>query len=296
MPTKTGREPPRREVRRTVVLLAFVGLALSAPPPGQAQAPPPHPGPAPQGDWLGPDGSPLPFEDDAAVIEYLENARVLETKTIPQGINQPDRLVLERDGVRARAAFRVADIERKEAQVGDRFFLRFRDSCHNEPAAYALAQALGLHNVPPTTQRRLEGRTGSIQLWVEGGRDVVGFKPRNVAAWIRQVWDKDFFDNLILNVDRNSGNMLVGEHERLWLIDHTRAFQPVAELLDPEALRRVNRQAWERLVAMSEDDMRALLGTCLDGGQLAALVGRRDLLVEHVERLVEERGEDLVFY
>ena len=277
----------------TVLLIGLMAAAGST---GQAQIPPPPEPAPPPGGWMGPDGQPLPFADDAAVIDFLETARVVEKKTIPQGINRPDRLVLERDGVQARAAFRVADIERKEAQVADRFFLRFRDSCHNEPAAYALARALGMHNVPPTTQRRHEGRTGSIQLWVEGARDVVGFKPRNVAAWIRQVWDKDLFDNLILNVDRNSGNMLVGENERLWLIDHTRAFQPAPELLDPEALRRVNREAWDRLLAMTEDDLKALLGRCLDGGQLGALVRRRELLVEHVEALVEERGEAAVFY
>jgi len=279
-------------VVRTAVLFATLGLGLTP----AAVTQPSNPGGAPSSPWLGPDGDPLPFEDDAGVLEFLQTARVVETETIPQGINRPDRLVLEKDGVRARAAFRVADIERKDAQVGDRFFLRFRDSCHNEPAAYALARALGLHNVPPATQRRIQGRTGSIQLWVEGARDVVGFKPSDVAAWIRQVWDKDLFDNLILNVDRNSGNMLVGSGEHLWLIDHTRAFQPVSELLDPAALRRVNREAWTRLVEMDEDDMKEMLGTCLDPGQIGALAKRRELLVEHVQGLVAERGEDLVFY
>jgi len=277
---------------RTAVLLATLGLGLG---PATAQPVPTDPG-ASSSPWLGPDGAPLPFEDDAAVIEFLQTARVVETETIPQGINRPDRLVLEKDGVRARAAFRVADIERKDAQVGDRFFLRFRDSCLNEPAAYALSRALGLDNVPPATRRRIEGRTGSIQLWVEGARDVVGFKPTHVAAWIRQVWDKDLFDNLILNVDRNSGNMLVGADEHLWLIDHTRAFQPVSELLDPAALRRVNREAWTHLVGMDEERMKEMLGTCLDPGQIGALAKRRELLVEHVKGLVAERGEELVFY
>jgi hypothetical protein len=281
---------------RALVALAALGLAGAQASPAAAQAGPPHPGPAPSPIWVGPDGEPLPFTDDASVVEFLRTARVVETKTIPQGINQPERLVLEKDGVRARAAFRVADIERKDAQVGDRFFLRFRDSCHHEPAAYALAQALGIRSIPPTTQRRLQGRSGSIQLWIEGARDTVGFKPRDVSGWIRQVWDKDLFDNLILNIDRNSGNMLVGPEERLWLIDHTRAFQPVPELLDPEALRRVNREAWTHILALTEEDMKEMLGTCLDAGQLGALAKRRDLLVEHVERLVAERGEDLVFY
>ena len=295
LPRRPRRGTPG-QARLRVVALAAMGLAVTVSSPAPAQERPPQPEAPSPAAWLGPDGESLPFVDDAAVIEFLQTARVVETKTIPQGINHPERLVLEKDGVRARAAFRVADIERTDVQVGDRFFLRFRDSCHHEPAAYVLAQALGLDNVPPTTERRLQGRTGSIQLWVEGAQGVVGFKPRAVSQWIRQVWDKDLFDNLILNIDRNSGNMLVGSGERLWLIDHTRAFQPVPELLDPEALQRVNRGAWTSLVAMTEADMKKMLGTCLDPGEIAALAQRRDLLVEHVDRLVAERGEDLVFY
>jgi len=275
-------------------LLATLGVAVAALGIVGAQAA--APSETPRHTWLGPDGKPLPFESDAEVVEFLRTARVVSREVIPQGINQPDKVLLEADGVQARAVFRHADIERKDAQVGERFFLRFRDSCLHECAAYALAVALDLDNVPPVAPRRLEGRSGSLQLWVEGARELIGFKPSNVGAWITQVWDKDLFDNLILNIDRNSGNMLVGEGDRLWLIDHTRAFQPVPELLDPEHLRRVNRQAWSRLTTMTDDELQDIVGSSLDGGQAAALARRRQLLIEHVERLVDERGEDAVFY
>jgi hypothetical protein len=271
--------------------LVTLGIALAAP--LLAQGPSAE---APSRTWLGPDGKPLPFRGDAEILEFLRTARVVSRELIPQGINKPDRVVLEKDGITARAAFRHADIERKGAQVGERFFLRFRDSCHHECAAYRLAVGLGLDNVPPVVPRRLEGRSGSLQLWVEGGRDVVGFKPRKLGAWITQVWDKDLFDNLILNVDRNTGNMVVGEGERLWLIDHTRAFQPVPELLDPGQLRRINRGVWSRLREMGEAELRELVKGLLDGGQAASLARRRELLIEHAERLVAERGEDAVFY
>ena len=71
---------------------------------------------------------------------------------------------------------------------------------------------------------------------------------------------------------------------------------PAPELLDPGALRRVNREAWDRLLAMTDDDLKQLLGSCLDGGQLGALVRRRELLMEHVKGLVAGRGEAAVFY
>jgi len=110
------------------------------------------------------------------------------------------------------------------------------------------------------------------------------------------VWEKDLFDNLILNVDRNAGNVLVGQQYRLWLIDHTRAFQPIPELLDPGRVARVKRGVWDRLKAMAEEDLRGMVGGYIDSAQLSALAKRRDLLVQHIERLVTERGAEAVFY
>jgi hypothetical protein len=104
------------------------------------------------------------------------------------------------------------------------------------------------------------------------------------------------FDNLILNVDRNASNVIVSQGYKLWLVDHTRAFQPKNELLAPEKLRRVNRQVWDRLQAMSDDELKDLVREHLDGGQLQALVRRRRLLVERVRGIVDDLGEDIVFY
>jgi hypothetical protein len=188
--------------------------------------------------------------------------------------------------------------EKERIRVGGRYFQRFRDSQAHECAAYALSRALGLDSVPPVVSRRLGSRPGSVQMWVEGTRDETApdFHPPSSAPWVRQIWDRILFDNLILNVDRNAGNLLVGHDYRIWLIDHTRAFQPQSELLDPGKLEKVNRRAWDRLGAMSDDDLKDTVRDDLDVQQLQALVARRALLVEHVQRLVAERGEAAVFY
>ena len=266
-------------------LVLVLSLLVPAPAPAQEIRVP-----APQA-WVGEDGAPLPFRDEGEVLGFLSTARVESREVIPRGVNKPLRVVLSSEGVRARAVFRRTEFERRDAQIGDRFFVRFKDSCHNECAAYSLSRALGLQSVPPTVPRRLDGKSGSLQLWIEGGRDVVGFEPANVASWVRQVWDKDLFDSLTFNVDRNSGNMIVGPGEFLWLIDHTRAFQPVPELLAPDAVKRVNRGVWERLGAMTDEDLRRLVEGALDGGQLSALVLRRQLLLDHVESLLPDVGE-----
>jgi hypothetical protein len=282
--------------RLLALILVFLGAAL-APRGGAAQGAA-SPSETTQHVWLDAEGDPLPFRSDAEILEFLRTATVVSKETIPVGVNKPQRVVLEKDGTRARAAFRAADLRQKDVRIGERFYFDFRDSYRHEPAAYELARWLGLHCVPPAVPRTLDGKDGSVQMWVEKAleSDELDSQPPDVQAWIRQWWDKDLFDNLILNVDRNSGNVLVDQEYRLWLIDHTRAFQPERQLLNPEALARVKRTVWDRLVAMTEEDLKGVVGDYLDHAQMSSLVKRRELLIECVEGLVAERGEGAVFY
>jgi hypothetical protein len=259
----------------------------------QAVAGPPE---TPQHVWLDTKGKPLPFQSDDEILEFLRTAEVVGKKRIPIGVNRPQKLELEKDGTRAHAAFRTADLKKTNVRIGERFYFDFRDSYRHECAAYELSRWLGLDFVPPTVLRRIDRKDGSVQLWLEDAEDSKGFRPPNIQAWVTQVWDKDLFDNLILNTDRNLGNIMRDKQYRLWLIDHTRAFQPERQLLNPEVLVRVKRRVWERLLAMTEDELKARLGDCLDGGQVIALAKRRELLIEHIKGLIAERGEDAVLY
>ncbi len=49
----------------------------------------------------------------------------------------------------------------------------------------------------------------------------------------QQLYDKEIFHNLINNIDANHGNYHWDTHENIWLIDHTRAFQPVRDPHSP---------------------------------------------------------------
>jgi hypothetical protein len=274
--------------RRAARLVALGVLALAGGGPSAAED---------AAVWKGPDGTPLPFASEQELVEFLRTAEVVESTDIPVGITKPLRLVLEEDGVRVRAAFRYEDVDRQNVSIEGRYYRRFHDSCRFECAAYRLSRMLGLDRVPPTTERRFQGRSGSIQIWVEGSRDEEGkdFKPPRPLEYVRQIWDRDFFDNLILNVDRNSTNVVVDDDYRLWLIDHTRAFQPVPELLDPERLTRVNRTMWTRLKEMDEEALAEAVGPYLDGEETMCLARRRELLLKHVDALLAERGES-IFY
>ena len=248
--------------------------------------------------WIGPDGQPLPFRSEEEILDFLRTADVIEQHDIGQGINRTRRLLLEKDGVRAHAAFREVDITLGEARVGDRFYLVFRDSYIFECAAYRLAKMLGMDSVPPAVPRRLDRTDGSVQLWLEGARaqDAGTFRPPDASAWAQQLWTMNFFDALVYNVDRNPGNLMVGADYKLWLIDHTRAFQRKSDPLELDKVVRVPRQIWKRLVELDESHVRNALDDFLDPAQISSLLARRDKLIEYVNRLSAERGADIVFF
>ena len=206
--------------------------------------------------------------------------------------------MLEKDGVRAHAVFRETNRKSRNARIAGRSYPVFRDSYLFEPAAYELATLLGIHNVPPAVLRRIGGRDGSLQLWVENARDeeegIRPLHPPSVDAWIRQLRDMILFDNLIFNMDRNTGNILITQGYSLMMIDHTRAFQQKVGLVAPERLTHVNRQTWERLRSLTVEDIDDVVRPFLTPDEMSMLHLRRRLVIDHVEELIAARGKNAV--
>jgi len=249
-----------------------------------------------QSTWRDIDGEPLPF-DETELIDFLAHAEVVDERPIGTGINQSVRLTLSRDGVTAHAIFREAEVRKRGATIEGVTYPFFADSYKFECAAYALARLLDIPNVPPVTLRRVGRRDGSAQIWLEDAldEDSDGFKPPRPRQWVQQIWDMVLFDNLIYNIDRNSGNVLVDTDYRLWMIDHTRAFQFKHELLD-DRVARVRRSSWENLLKLDEDTLRDAVRGYLTPMEIGSIRERRERLIALIEGLVAARGESAVFY
>jgi len=247
--------------------------------------------------WRDVDGGPLPFQSEADVLEFLRSGHVVSERTIGTGINESRKILLEKDGVRAHAIFRDVDVGKETAKIAGTTYRFFADSYRFEPAAFELARTLGLESIPPAVNRRVGRREGSAQIWVEDTVDEESgeFRPPSAIAWAEQVQDMDLFDNLVYNIDRNAGNLLVGSGYRLWMIDHTRAFQLKDTLLN-DRIRRVRRRTWERLVALDEEALTAQLSSYLTPLQLRSLWRRRERIIEYVNDLVHQLGEDAIFF
>lgn len=252
--------------------------------------------------WHGPDGSLLPFATTAEVGRFLEGAKVvkIDRKRLG-GVTKPRRLLVENRGVRARAVFRSVHREEENGtwESGDVTpFLR--DSWKSEIAAYELALLLGIDRVPPTVRWQLKRAEGSLQLWIENARPAwhpqEDEKPADPELWQRHLDSVRVFDALIGNIDRHVYNMLVDTDGRVWWIDHSRAFGRDRELIDPGSIGRCERRVWDAIRNTDAAAIAATLEPHMSDLEIQALLERREKLVAHLERRIEEQGEDAVLF
>jgi hypothetical protein len=264
------------------------------------QATEPHAQPV----WHGPDGRPLPFATTTEVLDFLRTAEVVSMTELPKGATKPEKVLLEKNGVRMHAIFRSyrRTQERTLDPVsGQVLYGDFTDSAMSEAAAYELARLLELPFVPPTVRRTIGNRDGTLQLWIEGAETAEhhiesGTQPPHADWWRGVQQTLTIFDNLVFNTDRHMGNLLIDSDWTVWFIDHTRAFQLRRQLRNPEIIKFTERRLWRRLQTVTDDDIRGRLSPFLGSRELMALLARRDRLVAHIEGLIAANGENAVLF
>jgi hypothetical protein len=237
--------------------------------------------------YLGPDDRPLPFTSDEEALDFLRSAEAVEWQPAGEGTNPRKRVVVLHHGeVEAKAVFRFM-YEHKPDAAG------FLDSYLSEVAAYELATLVGFETVPPVVVRRLEGRRGSLQLWIEGATTYAGWREEHAAEedpepLARRRDTLRIFDALIANQDRNPGNLLLGPGEAIWWIDHTRSFGGRHELRGLEAVSSCDRRLWRALADLDESWIRERLRPYTP--YVDALLERRRALLVWLEARRAERG------
>jgi hypothetical protein len=253
--------------------------------------------------WKDATGRPLPFQDHQTILDFLSTARVVSRTSIARGVAKAEKTVLEKDGLRVRAAFRTVDENRRTRRhrTAPGRPISFRDAAVFECAAYELSELLQLHRVPPTVARRIGGAQGTLQIWVEDTmveveRRKKGLSPPEPIRWARQTQLRYVFDSLLANVDRNQGNMLIDEHWNLWLIDHTRAFQRTTSLVESDKIYACEKNFLTALQEVGDLAIRERLEPYLTGREIDDLLKRRAKLVKHIERLIQKLGETKVLF
>ena len=223
-------------------------------------------------------------------LAALRDGVVLRTERIGHGITNPFKAEVEYDEHRIYAVWKPI----VEANFDE------RETYEAEVAAYRLSAELGLDMVPPTVERKIGRRWGSLQLWVDNHRmfsDVMDERPDGYMG-SDQFQLMRFFDALIDNPDRNAGNYLVDRAWQIVLIDHSRAMDFAARgpKRDAPMPHRYERNVVERLRSLDVARLHELLGDLYTKGEIKRLVGSANKLLSFVDREVELHGHNVVFF
>src|SRR3990172_7214418 len=234
---------------------------------------------------------PARFLDWPVLEDILRTGEVVAIKDMGVGANKPLKVTLRNQG-------RTADGVWKPIKRGPRE--EAWESYQAEVAAYELDRMLGLHMVPPTVEREIQGVKGSLQLWVEGSRSFREAKAEvpGGVAWDRTMSRMKTFDNLISNWARSDGDFMVDSEWNVLLIDHSQAFLSTIELsANPDQVPAIfDKRLMERLRSLQSDMLSMRFGRLLLDPQVRAILGRRDALLTLMEKLVAEKGESAVLF
>jgi hypothetical protein len=221
--------------------------------------------------------------------EFLKTAPIERIEDVGMGVTNPERAFFAKGGLAESAVV-------KHLKPGLR--MGYWESFKSEIAAYLLDRLLGLDMVPVTVERRVGVDLASVQLWVEGCRLLKGVDQSSCPRpeeWARSACRQRVFDNLIANIDRNAGNILIDDEWHMILIDHSRAFASNRLPFEKE-MTRIDRPFFEKLKALDEATlMPALKDWVPSKGSVRDILKRRDRIVADFEKLVREKGEAAVF-
>jgi Phosphatidylinositol 3- and 4-kinase len=226
--------------------------------------------------WLG---------QEQRIEEHLRTAGITSIEDIGTGVTRPRRAYLTPSEPVASLAWKVLPPGRRQG---------YWESYKSEIAAYELDRLLNMRMVPPAVERRIANETGAAVMWVVGMKSVkeLGGKVPSAADWGKPIRKMQMFDNLIRNIDRNAGNILIGRPGDLILIDHSRAFTTDKKLQNK--VERVDAELWARMQTLTRENLTGALGGWLDEDAIAAIITRRDAMATAIDKLVAKKGRALV--
>jgi hypothetical protein len=260
-------------------LLSAVCLA-SNPPARQAQAP-----------AAAAPAQASPALSDSEMEQFLLRAKVVRTRSTKKGITGSLQATLSDGTLTHEAQIQSVDVRSQQFSGSQGVEFNFRDSWTFNIAGYRIDRLIGMNMVPVSVARRWQANEAAFTWWLddvlmdEQERLKRKVHPPDVELWNQQMQMVRTFDQLIANVDRNLGNLMITRDWRLWPIDHTRAFRVNRDLKTPANVTRADRAVVERMKALDRDTLKRATGKYLTTAEIDTVLSRRDAIIARLETL-----------
>jgi hypothetical protein len=223
---------------------------------------------------------------DREVEEYLKKADIKKIIKRKFKDRQLNLLELERDELELRAYF--ADYDEKPPRGKKEHEVRLR-RYHHELAAYWIDRRLDLNMVPVTVARKVEGKRGGLQIYLENALDLPWLEEQNMVEELAEEYKEQVHKAYVLEaildvVDRPAeGIMVLPDEQRIMLAGSTLAFSHsprIQEELIPEIKCPINPALEYGLRSLTKKELKKNLKKYLSDGQIDALLKRRDHILE----------------
>jgi tRNA A-37 threonylcarbamoyl transferase component Bud32 len=129
----------------------------------------------------------------------------------------------------------------------------------------------------------------------EKERKAKELKPPNTNEWNRQISKVRIFDNLIYNIDRNLGNLLITSDWKIYMIDHSRCFKSLDDVKAGKDLKIFSRSLMEAVQKLDEPTLTANCGKYLSAMEIQTMLKRRDLIVQIYNQQKLAQGASIEF-
>jgi hypothetical protein len=246
--------------------------------------------------------STVPQLTRAEMEEFLLKANVVKRKGLSQGVTNSERATLTDGRITHDAHVQVVDIRKNEFDSPKGKELNFRDCYKFNIAAYRLDKLLELNMIPVSVERKVAGNTAAVTWWIDDVlmTELDRFKKKTPPArpvfWNHQKYTMWVFDELIYNTDRNLGNMVISKDWKLWMIDHTRAFRMMTDLLNAKNLMRCDRKLLAGLRKLDQETLTPVMTPYLTKEEIKSMLIRRDKIVKFFDIKIAEKGENAVLF
>jgi len=182
------------------------------------------------------------------------------------------------------------------------------DSYKYTIAAYELDKLLDLNMVPPTVERQDGGKKASLQIVIETQfnerrRQLEKTEPPDPETFYNTLEDLYVFENLVycsaLCEYQDSLDDILIEHEkgwRVWRVDLTQAFVPYIELFPDREITRCSRKLYQNLLGLEDKAIKSKVKKYLNKDEINAILERKKLIIEKIEALIKEKGEEKVLF
>jgi len=237
------------------------------------------------------------------MAQFLQTAKIVGSKHTKKGITDPWRLTLSDGTMTHEAVFQAIDEHKQSMQFADGHTeVNFVDSYKYNIAAYQLSQLIGMDNmIPVYVERKWQGNVGSMSWMIPVKMDEEERLSKKIAtpnqdAWNKQMYKIRVFDELVFDTDANLTNVLIDTDWNIWRVDFSRAFRLNEDVGSYKNLVKCDRQLFEKLKALNENDLALKTKGFLTKTEVHAVMKRRDKIVAYFEKLAAQKGDKEVFY